>query len=328
MNKKRSLLKVLFLLFVLAVGFFLPLPVYIETVGSAQNVADYVTVAKKKDVSKGKLLLTYVRLAHATPLLYVASFLDRNAERIPAFQISGGDNDQKFNLIQSYYMESAVNQAKISALKMSNSNFQQNFQGIYVLTVLAKSTFKQQLKTGDLITRVDGQKFNSQAGMIKDLSHKKVNQKVKISYERDKKRRQAVGKVIKITKTRNGIGVELAAKTAVKSDPKIKTDMDGIGGPSAGLMLALQMYSQLTGDNLKKGRIIAGTGTISTTGQVGEIGGIDKKVIAAKRAGATIFLSPTGSNYRLARKTAKRLKLKIKIKPVKTLKQAVNFLEQ
>lgn len=328
MNKKRSLLKVLLLLIILAVSFFLPLPVYVETVGSAQNVANYVTVAKKKDTSQGKLLLTYVKLAHATPFLYAASFFDRNAERIPASQISGGNNDQKFDLIQSYYMESAINQAKISALKMSNSKFQQNFQGIYVLTVLAKSTFKHQLKIGDLITRVDGQKFTSQVGMIKYLSHRKINQKVRVSYQRNQKSRQAVGKIIKITKTRNGIGVELAAKTGVKSDPKIKTDMDGIGGPSAGLMLALQMYSQLTGNNLKKGRIIAGTGTISTNGQVGEIGGIDKKVIAAKRAGATIFLAPTGSNYRLARKTTSKLNLKIKIIPVKTLRQAVKFLEQ
>ena len=328
MNKKRSLLKALLVLIVLAVGFFWPLPVYIETVGSAQNVANYVTVAKKKDTSKGKLLLTYVKLAHATPFLYAASFFDKNAERIPASQISGGNNDQKFDLIQSYYMESAVNQAKVSALKMSHHKFQQSFQGIYVLSVLAKSTFKHQLKIGDLITRVDGQKFDSQVELIKYLSHQKIKQRVKISYLRNQKNRQAVGKIIKITKKRNGIGVELAAKTAVKSDPPIKADMEGIGGPSAGLMLALQMYSQLSGSNLKKGRIIAGTGTISTNGQVGEIGGIDKKVIAAKRAGATIFLSPTGSNYRLAQKTANKLNLKIKIIPVRTLKEAVKFLKQ
>lgn len=67
---------------------------------------------------------------------------------------------------------------------------------------------------------------------------------------------------------------------------------DGIGGPSAGLMFALAIYDTLTPGDLTGGRDVAGTGTITDTGEVGAIGGIQQKIVGAKRDGATIFLVP------------------------------------
>ncbi|MET8993421.1 S16 family serine protease, partial [Nonomuraea wenchangensis] len=43
---------------------------------------------------------------------------------------------------------------------------------------------------------------------------------------------------------------------------------------------------------LTGGKKIAGTGTIEPTGEVGPIGGIQQKMIGAKKAGATVFLTP------------------------------------
>ena len=48
----------------------------------------------------------------------------------------------------------------------------------------------------------------------------------------------------------------------------------------------------LTPGDLTAGRTIAGTGELGTDGTVYPIGGIQDKVIAAQRAGATIFLAP------------------------------------
>ena len=75
-----------------------------------------------------------------------------------------------------------------------------------------------------------------------------------------------------------------------------------IGGPSAGFMFSLEIYNQLTKEDLTKGYEIAGTGTISPDGTVGRIGGIEQKIIAADKAGADIFLAPNengekDSNY-------------------------------
>lgn len=69
----------------------------------------------------------------------------------------------------------------------------------------------------------------------------------------------------------------------------------GIGGPSAGLMFALAIYDALTPGKLTGGRDIAGTGTITADGQVGDIGGVRQKVFGARRDGATLFLVPPGN---------------------------------
>ena len=67
---------------------------------------------------------------------------------------------------------------------------------------------------------------------------------------------------------------------------------DGIGGPSAGLMFSLAIYDTLTPGDLTGGKDVAGTGTITDRGVVGAIGGIQQKIVGAKRDGATIFLVP------------------------------------
>lgn len=65
-----------------------------------------------------------------------------------------------------------------------------------------------------------------------------------------------------------------------------------IGGPSAGLMFSLAVVDKLTTGDLNDGKFVAGTGTISGDGKVGSIGGITHKMLAAKEAGATVFLVP------------------------------------
>ncbi len=67
---------------------------------------------------------------------------------------------------------------------------------------------------------------------------------------------------------------------------------EGIGGPSAGLMMSLAIYDTLTPGSLTNGAAVAGTGTITSAGEVGPIGGIQQKIAAARDAGATLFLVP------------------------------------
>ena len=65
------------------------------------------------------------------------------------------------------------------------------------------------------------------------------------------------------------------------------------GGPSGGLIFALGIIEKLTPVDLLAGRTVAGTGTMDGVGHVGAIGGIEDKFIAARRAGATVFLAPS-----------------------------------
>jgi len=67
---------------------------------------------------------------------------------------------------------------------------------------------------------------------------------------------------------------------------------DNIGGPSAGLMMSLAIFDTLTPGSMTDGADIAGTGTITPTGEVGPIGGIQQKIAAARDAGAELFFVP------------------------------------
>jgi PDZ domain-containing protein len=96
-----------------------------------------------------------------------------------------------------------------------------------------------------------------------------------------------------------------------------------VGGPSAGMMHTIAIVDSLTEGELTHGRVIAGTGTIDLDGNVGSIGGIRQKVVAAEAAGAEYILVPE-ANYESAL-TAERDD--IEIVPVATLDQAISFLE-
>jgi len=89
------------------------------------------------------------------------------------------------------------------------------------------------------------------------------------------------------------VGVEVAESFAFPFSVKISTG--NIGGPSAGLMFALGIIDMLSPANLTGGRFIAGTGEIEANGTVDPIGGIQQKMVGARAAGATIFLTPAAN---------------------------------
>ena len=66
----------------------------------------------------------------------------------------------------------------------------------------------------------------------------------------------------------------------------------GVGGNSAGLALTLSILDLVTPGELTGGLRVATTGTIDMDGNVGSIGGIIQKVVAAERGGIDLFLVP------------------------------------
>jgi Lon-like protease len=77
-------------------------------------------------------------------------------------------------------------------------------------------------------------------------------------------------------------------------DVKLNIDQN-IGGPSGGLMFAMGIYDVLTPGSLTGGKVIAGTGEIDADGKVGEIGGIQQKLVGAQDDGARLFLVPAAN---------------------------------
>jgi PDZ domain-containing protein len=79
--------------------------------------------------------------------------------------------------------------------------------------------------------------------------------------------------------------------TSQLSDSSLKISLPDVGGPSGGLIFSLALVDLLTPEDILQGRKVAGTGTIDAVGNVGPIGGISEKIIAAKKAGATILFA-------------------------------------
>lgn len=97
------------------------------------------------------------------------------------------------------------------------------------------------------------------------------------------------------------------------------------GGPSGGLAFALGIVELLTPENILRGQSVASTGTIDEGGNVGAIGGVAEKILAARKAGATLILVPASNCKDLAPSVA-TIPKGIKIAAVSTLKEAITAL--
>ncbi len=73
---------------------------------------------------------------------------------------------------------------------------------------------------------------------------------------------------------------------------EVRIQLENVGGPSAGMMFALGIIDKLTPGAINGGERVAGTGTITATGDIGPIGGIRQKMFGALGAGNQWFLAP------------------------------------
>lgn len=146
------------------------------------------------------------------------------------------------------------------------------------------------VQTDDVITSLDGEPMTSFSALSAAMDE------------------VSPGETIRLGVTRGGEPYDLEVVTqddgtgraiiGVLIDPTFDFPVDvtigieDIGGPSAGTMFALGIIDRLTPEDEAVGQVIAGTGTMDLTGQVGPIGGIRQKLFGAERDGATWFLAP------------------------------------
>lgn len=321
--------------------FMLPLPRYIEGPGEADDLKTFVKMPGHPDQHSGKFMITSVALAQARPVSYLYAKLNPYYSIEKPEAVTGGESNATYTKVQDFYMQSAINESIYTAYRAAKQPVTRRYLGIYVLSVDSQSPFKKWLKVGDTVTKVNGHHFNTMVGYQSYIQKQPVGARATITYQHNGRTKTATAKLMRLPTKKAGIGITLTDNVKVQPKTKVTVDPGNIGGPSGGLMFSLQIYTQLTGQNLRRGRKIAGTGTVDGNGNVGEIGGIDKKIIAAKRAGATVFFAPYvkptklllkyeehhQTNYQLAKATAKRYAPDMKVVPVKTFNDAVQYLK-
>ena len=178
------------------------------------------------------------------------------------------------------------------------------------------------LKAGDALDAVDGTPVANVEQFTSYLKKTKPGQVVTIDYRRKNEPAGTVQITLGTNKDRDYGYLGVAVLDAPWAPFAVDFNLANVGGPSAGLMFSLAVVDKLTTGDLAGSTFIAGTGTISADGKVGQIGGITHKMVAAHAAGASVFLVPAKNCYEANSDNPSGLRLL----KVETLSQAVDAL--
>lgn len=143
------------------------------------------------------------------------------------------------------------------------------------------------LDAGDIITAVNGEEITEPQQLVDAVEAS--TGAVTLSVDRD-----GTSRTVDVFPSEDAGERRLGVSVAQTFDFPIEVtfNLDGVGGPSAGMIFALTIVDELTPGNMTGGVPIAGTGEIDPEGTVSPIGGARQKVVAASEAGAEFFLSP------------------------------------
>ncbi|NEU29485.1 PDZ domain-containing protein [bacterium LRH843] len=338
-NRSRVKKRWIFLVAFLLLLHFYQLPYYYSQPGGALALENVVKVEDGYS-EKGSFMLTTVQMGRANLLFYVWAKLSPYRSLFPIEQLRyEGESDEEYNHRQLLAMKSSQDSAKIVAYERAGMPVEYFPKGVLVTALIDGMPAKDMLQIGDHIVALEGETIETAEQLIERLQGKTAADTVQLTVRRDDtEKRFKIGfspfpATFHAPADRVGIGVSAPITDRdIVFTPPVEIDTSQIGGPSAGLMFALEIYNQLMEEDLTKGYNIAGTGTINEEGRVGKIGGAGQKVVAADKAGADYFLAPdesgdAHSNYREALAVAKEIKTNMKVIPVDTFEDALAFLK-
>jgi PDZ domain-containing protein len=322
-------------------GLNVKLPYYIFSPGSAEQIRPMVQVKQGGLPEKGTFMLTTVSVREADVLGYLSTQINPNEELYKKEAIrQAGETESEYNERQSFVMQSSQSSAIIVAYKKAGIPYHIQIDRVLVLKTSKDTPAMATFIAGDVLLKIDDKTIDSSQTLVDYLQNKKVGDTVKIKFNRDKLEKEAsltlvllpADTRIKDSKPHPGLGLVAANVQSIQADDEKKqvtVQAGEIGGPSAGLMFALEIYNQLVAGDITKGYRIAGTGTIgekANIDQVGPIGGIQHKIVAAERSGAEYFFAPA-ENLKEAQTKADKIHAQIKVIPVTTMDDALNYLK-
>lgn len=217
-------------------------------------------------------------------------------------------------------MDASQDDAVVAALRAAGQPVQQRPA---VTSVNVGGPAHDRLKPGDLVLSVDGVPTADSDAVREQIRSRRPGEPVDFVVLRD---RQETEVQITATRSANDPGTAVAGITlgpGYDYEPEIRFDLgQQIGGPSAGMVFALGIYDKITPGELLAGRTVAGTGTITPSGDIGAIGGARQKLAAAQQAEASVFLVPSANCTDLA-----GVRTDLTLIKVSTLSQTITQLQ-
>ena len=239
-------------------------------------------------------------------------------------------------------MADSQTQAKVAAMRQLKMAVTEKVQ---VLSTVEGSPAASVLKGDDRIVKVGEKQIETLTDVPKAVNASNGSP-IDVTVERD-----GTQQTFKLTPVRASddsrwiLGAGL--KQSYDLPAHVQYNLDGVGGPSAGLMLALGTVDKLSegtlladedagGDPYRS--YISGTGTIDANGKVGAIGGIKYKILATGRYGARYFLAPKENCESIVKMQAQdpdlfnyyhagQVRGTMVVVPVSTLDEAVKTVE-
>lgn len=318
------------LVLAVVVAALVPVPYDAITPGTGIEVSTLVTVPSRlRQVHRGAVVLTDVELVPLRALGYLYYLLQSGDQIIPTSELTGTSTSAEYQEQGIIDMANARQAATVVALRTLGYHPRAIPDGVIVYETEPGSPAAASLPVGEVLTALDGRPVASVAALQAAIAAHRPGAAVVLTEHRfgGGAARQVH---LRLGQLRvSGSGAQLAeaclpagARSTLSAPPAglprsclgitaptigseqayrvtgmpfpVSLRSDGIVGPSAGLSFTLGLLQVLSKGDLTGGRRIAATGTMSVSGQVGDVGGVAQKTAAVRAAGATVFLVPPG----------------------------------
>ncbi len=323
-NFIKKNLKYILIYGVVFILLIIELPYYIEAPGGIINVNDRINIENSYS-SNGSLNLSYISEYKATLITLFKSLFNKDYKIISRKDVIPDDIDIKnYEYRDKLMLEESYSNAIYLGYLKANKQIEVKNEKIYVNTILDNADTN--LDVGDQILEVNNNIISSKEDIDNIVNNYNVGDIIDIKILRNNREHMKYAKLIKY-EDKYILGIVVSKIKEMETNPKIDISYASReSGPSGGLMLSLAIYNNLVKEDITKGRIIVGTGTIDEFGNVGSIGGVDYKLKSAIKNKADIFLVPNGENYEEVVKIVNKEGYKIKIKGVSTFDEALDYL--
>lgn len=320
-DKIRQIIKdnfiFLFSLIIILLLFNFNLPCYIKAPGTLINVKNKVDISYELS---GSYNMTYVTEYKPNIFNYVLAKLNKNwdiekKDNTNLVHESESDSEKRGHIL----LEEGNQIAIINAYRMANKEINIKGSEIYV-TYLDKNA-NTSLEVGDRILKIDGIEVLDVKDISDVINQKEYGSEITITTADGNKKATVIN-----YDGNKKIGVSLSSIYQMDTEIHFKFK-NNESGSSGGLMTTLYIYNSLIEEDLTRNRVIAGTGTIDISGNIGEIGGVKYKLIGAVKSKADIFFVPK-ENYEEALKVKKENDYDIDIVLVNTLEEAITYLKK
>jgi PDZ domain-containing protein len=273
------------------------LPFYAFSPGPVGDALDAVIASEVETYQpEEELLMLTVSSQEVNPIEALLAGIDPTIDLVRREAVRRPDEtDEEFVSRNQASMDLATETAITLALRRLGYEVETSSDGVLVAEVVAGAPAAQVLQVDDVITQVEGVPVELPSEIGAALGGKQPGDVISITFTRGG---EEVTTEVELTAQEDDPAAPLIGISAGSLNPRFEfpfpIDIDAglIGGPSAGMMYTLAVMELLSPGSLSSGHIIAGTGTIDVDGNVGAIGGIRQKVVAAEAAGADVMLVP------------------------------------